>query len=134
MAGRTEFENLIKAVDGALSELTLFRLRHENLDLTNLLPLRFDEIETDSFGQLIDKLLVVHIRYWKLEDEMSAALDDQTLAQKRRVSEPLLKVHRPMLVRALDKRNVNTLRALTEDKPDIEQLPKSYRGWQSRDV
>jgi len=125
------YEDLIRGVDEALEGLTAFRLRPL---FSSSLPTTegFDEVETDSFGQLIDKLLVVHIRYWNLENEMSSEMDDSVLASKRRASEPLFKLYRPMLVAALDKKIVNLLRQ-DLDSPS-GQLPKSYKGWTSRDI
>lgn len=130
MDQRDEVSRLIANLDAAISALTKFRLSQDLPD-----PSEFDSIETDSYGQLIDKLLVVHIRYWNLENEMSSELGDSDLADRRRLSEPLFKVWRPMLVRALDKKNVNTLQSLQGGETDLfSQLPKSYKGWKSRDT
>jgi len=127
-ANRKELNTAIGDVDSALSRLAKFRMDH-------LHESDFDQIETDSFGQLIDKLLVVHVRYWNLENEMSETLDDATLALKRRASEPLFKIYRPMLVSALDKKIANILiSAETAEGMDFGQLPKSYKGWESRDI
>jgi len=124
-----EIDQLIDAVDTAISKLTEYRVKESGRSSDD-----FDSIETDTFGQLIDKLLVVHIRYWNLENEMSSSLDSEELAAKRRASEPLFKVFRPMLVKALDKKNVNTIRSQLSGAPDVLQLPKSYRGWKSNDI
>ena len=118
-------EALIAEVDRAISELVKFRIVNPDLDDF------FDGIETDSFGQLVDKLLVVHIRYWHLEDEMANESVDSVLADKRRQSEPLFKIYRPMLVRALDKRNATLLKS---GEAELAQLPKNYKGWSSRDT
>lgn len=129
MSPEREIDQLIGAVDTAISKLTEYRMQEPGGSLDE-----FDSIETDSFGQLVDKLLVVHIRYWNLENEMTETLDSEELAAKRRASEPLFKVFRPMLVKALDKKNVNTIKAQLSGEADVLQLPKSYRGWKSRDI
>lgn len=130
MNSSDDLTTLVEQLDHAISRLTEFRIANELPE-----PAEYDSIETDSFGQLIDKLLVVHIRYWNLENEMSESLSDTQLVEKRKLSEPLFKVWRPMLVRALDKRNANILNSLRSGKPDIfSQLPKSYKGWTSKDT
>lgn len=118
-------KNLVRDLDEAINNLVWYRIQNP--------PPQdfFDDIETDSFGQLVDKLLIVHIRYWNLEDEMAHETSDVVLAEKRRASEPLFKVYRPMLVRALDKKNALLLKS---NKNELMQLPKNYKGWSSRDT
>ena len=89
----------------------------------------FDKIETDTFGEIIDKLIIVHIRYWYLEDRMSEkSLSDSELAGLRRKSESLFKSKRPMLVNALDKFIVNLI---NEEQILVPENVKLYKGWDS---
>ena len=106
-------------IDLALEDLTDLRLSHSQFP-------NFDKIETDSFGELIDKLLIVHIRYWHLEDQMSAEKDDMKLAKLRRKSESLFKEKRPMLVAALDKAIVSRIK---NQSLDFGESLKLYKGW-----
>jgi hypothetical protein len=89
----------------------------------------FDKIETDTFGEIIDKLIIVHIRYWYLEDKMSdESLSDSELAALRRKSESLFKSKRPMLVNALDKSIFNLI---TNGDLLVPENVKLYKGWNS---
>jgi hypothetical protein len=63
----------------------------------------YDNVFTDTFSELIDKLIIVHIRYWYLEDAMANAKTDEDLVKYRKKSEILFKEKRPMLVEAIDK-------------------------------
>lgn len=63
----------------------------------------YDNIVTDTFSELIDKLCIVHIRYWYLEDAMASSTNDEELVTLRKKSESLFKEKRPMLVHGLDK-------------------------------
>jgi urate oxidase len=112
-------DELITRIDNAIEELTELRLRNSNFP-------DFDKIETDTFGEVIDKLLIVHIRYWHLEDQMAAEEDDSRLAALRRKSESLFKEKRPMLVSALDKAIVSRI---ANGTPEFGDNLKLYKGW-----
>ena len=75
----------------------------------NLFP-DYDEVCTDTLSEIIDKLIVVHIRYWYLEDAMANAKSDEELLMYRKKSESLFKEKRPMLVEGFDKLIFNILR------------------------
>jgi len=86
----------------------------------------YDNIFTDTFSELIDKLCIVHIRYWYLEDAMATCENDEDLVVFRKKSESLFKEKRPMLVAALDKLIIKTLNG------EISYTPigtKHYKGW-----
>ena len=55
---------ILKSLDDGIKQLVDSKLNVSG-------DTNFDKIETDSFGELIDKLVIVHIRYWHLEDAMS---------------------------------------------------------------
>jgi hypothetical protein len=112
-------EATLMRIDKALEDLTDLRLSDSQYP-------NFDKIETDTFGELIDKLLIVHIRYWHLEDQMSAEKDDVKLSKLRRKSESLFKEKRPMLVAALDKAIVSRI---NNKNIDFGENLKLYKGW-----
>lgn len=89
----------------------------------------YDDIYTDTLAETIDKLIIVHIRYWYLEDAMANAKSDTELAALRRKSEILFKEKRPMLVAALDKLLVNMLTGKTKYTPSNL---KKYEGWNKK--
>lgn len=88
----------------------------------------YDDIHTDSFSELIDKLIIVHIRYWYLEDLMAHEKDDIKLAELRRKSESLFKEKRPMLVQAIDKYLVKLLQGKIQSTNENLKL---YDGWKN---
>ena len=64
----------------------------------------YDNVYSDTFSELIDKLIIVHIRYWMLEDEMGSNKEDVVrIGQLKMRADNLFKEKRPMLVLALDK-------------------------------
>jgi len=87
----------------------------------------YDSVFTDTFSELIDKLIIVHIRYWNIEDDMAQSHSDEELAALRRKSEPLFKQKRPMLVTALDKMILNLLEGSVQY--ETTNL-KKYKGWE----
>ena len=92
----------------------------------NKFPDDYDDINTDTIAELVDRLIIVHIRYWYLEDAMSSETDDTKLASLRRKSEVLFKKKRPTLVAAIDKSIINIL----TDKESHEPYNlKQYKNW-----
>jgi len=86
----------------------------------------YDDICTDTFSELIDKLIIVHIRYWYLEDAMASAKNDEELLHYRKKSESLFKEKRPMLVKGLDKIITNMI---TGKYKATGENTKMYKGW-----
>lgn len=102
------------------------RTEVKNILDKNKFPKDYDKIYTDTFSELIDKLIIVHIRYWYIEDAMSNVKTDKELVMYRKKSESLFKEKRPMLVEALDKLIYSVI------KGDIKYTPintKKYDKW-----
>lgn len=93
-------------------------------------PDSYDEIYTDTLAELIDKLIIVHIRYWYLEDAMAKAETDEELATLRRKSEILFKEKRPMLVAGFDKLIFNLLKGRNSYTPSNV---KHYDNWENEE-
>jgi N-acylneuraminate cytidylyltransferase len=86
----------------------------------------YDEIHTDTLAELIDRLIIVHIRYWYLEDAMSDAKGVEELAALRLKSEVLFKEKRPMLIKMFDKIMVKILKGeIVYDPINL----KHYKNW-----
>ena len=125
----------LKEIENLLSDYTIaqvldifIRKRVKKILDTNKFP-EYDDIYTDTLSEIIDKLCIVHIRYWYLEDAMSDCNDDELLILRKK-SESLFKEKRPMLVAAFDKLIVKML------KGDIDYTPintKHYKGWKQND-
>jgi spermidine/putrescine-binding protein len=91
----------------------------------------YDDIYTDTFSELIDKLIIVHIRYWYLEDMMAKEKDDMKLSELRRKSESLFKEKRPMLVHAIDKFIIKLVQNKIDYYPSNLKL---YDGWENKEA
>tara|TARA_R100000152_G_scaffold12797_1_gene5553 strand:+ start:854 stop:1195 length:342 start_codon:yes stop_codon:yes gene_type:complete len=85
----------------------------------------YDDIHTDTFSELIDKLIITHIRLWYLEDATTIEADPLKVAELKRKADIAFKEKRPMLVKALDKMVVNLCNG--KFKPTVEN-PKLYGG------
>ena len=86
----------------------------------------YDNIHSDTFSELIDKLTIVHIRLWYLEDATNAETDPHKIAELKRKADITFKEKRPMLVKSLDKMIVNLCNG--KFKPTVENS-KLYKGY-----
>jgi hypothetical protein len=100
----------------------------ETLDMTKFPD--YDDIHSDTFSELIDKLIIVHIRLWYLEDATNAETDAEKIAQLKRKADITFKEKRPMLVKSLDKIITNMCNG--KFNPTIEN-PKLYKDYQKED-
>ena len=60
-------------------------------------------IATDNLGEVIEKLAIIHIRMWMLEDAIQAATSDVEIAELKRKCDICFKVKRPRYVQAINK-------------------------------
>lgn len=81
-----------RAVDEYLSERSSYDYKDH-----------FDNIYSDTLGELIDKLIITHIRYWMLEDQMGVMKDPTTVGELKLKADVLFKQKRPQLVASIDK-------------------------------
>lgn len=81
-------------------------------------------IETDNFGEVIDKLIIVHIRTWMLEDLINKDISDEDLGKIKRKIDICFKRKRPQLVEAL---NILLKKAINEVKEDEDVSIKVYK-------
>ena len=86
-----------------------------------------DYAASDSFGEVLEKLAILHIRTWHLEDAMQSAKTDSELADLKRKVDICFKVKRPKLVAAL---NAIIDDAITKNKSLREDSVKLYKGVQ----
>ena len=86
----------------------------------------YDDIHSDSFSELIDKLIIVHIRLWYLEDCMTIEADPNTILLLKRKADITFKEKRPMLVRSIDKTISNM--CCGKYMPPLDS-PKLYVGF-----
>ncbi len=88
----------------------------------------YDEIHSDSFSELIDKLIVVHIRLWYLEDSMSTESNPEQITSLKKKADITFKQKRPMLVNAIDKTIINMCKG--KFNPESAN-PKLYKGFEN---
>lgn len=66
-------------------------------------PLSIDGLEfSDNFAEIIEKLIILHIRMWKMEDAVSATTNDHMIAELKRKIDFIFKIKRPKLLAALN--------------------------------
>ncbi len=84
-----------------------------------------DYAASDSFGEVLEKLAILHIRTWHLEDAMQAAKSDEELADLKRKVDICFKIKRPKLVAAL---NAMIDDSIVRNKSLREESVKLYKG------
>ena len=84
-----------------------------------------DYIATDSFGEIVEKLAILHTRMWMLEDQMPFADTDEKIADIKKKLDICFKIKRPKLVAAL---NALVDDAIKNNKSLREDSVKAYKG------
>ena len=82
-------------------------------------------IATDNLGEIVEKLAILHIRTWMLEDAIQEATTDEEIAHLKRKIDICFKVKRPKLVQAI---NIMIDDAITNEKSLREDSVKLYKG------
>jgi len=80
---------------------------------------------TDNLGEVIEKLCILHIRTWFLEDMAGIANTDEELANIKRKIDICFKQKRPTYIQAINKM---IDQAITTEKSLIENSVKIYKG------
>jgi hypothetical protein len=83
-----------------------------------------DIIETDNIGEVIEKLAILHIRMWYLEDAAASAQTDADIANIKKKIDICFKQKRPKYVEAINRMLDN---AVTQNKSLIEDSVKLYK-------
>lgn len=84
--------------------------------------LPIDIVATDNLGEVIEKLIILHIRTWFLEDMAGIAKTDSEIADIKRKIDICFKQKRPMYIQAINKMidsAIKSGRSLTEDSVKI---------------
>jgi hypothetical protein len=82
-------------------------------------------IATDNLGEVVEKLAIIHIRMWMLEDAIQAAKTDEEIAELKRKCDICFKVKRPKFVQAV---NLLVDDAIANNKSLREDSVKLYKG------
>jgi len=95
----------------------------KNQEIPNLTS---DIIATDNLAEVIEKLIILHIRTWFLEDMAGIAKSDSELADIKRKIDICFKQKRPMYLQAINKL-IDT--AITTNKSLKEDSVKIYKNF-----
>jgi hypothetical protein len=82
-------------------------------------------IQTDNLGEVVEKLVILHIRTWMLEDAIQAATSDEHIAELKRKIDICFKSKRPKLVQAI---NLLVDDAISNSRSLREDSVKLYKG------
>jgi len=82
-------------------------------------------IQTDNLGEVVEKLVILHIRTWMLEDAIQAATSDEHIAELKKKIDICFKSKRPKLVQAI---NLLVDDAISSAKSLREDSVKIYKG------
>lgn len=82
-------------------------------------------IATDNLGEIVEKLAILHIRTWMLEDAIQDANTDEEIAQLKRKIDICFKIKRPKLVQAI---NIMVDDVIRKEKSLREDSVKLYKG------
>ena len=81
--------------------------------------------ETDNLGEVVEKLCILHIRTWMLEDAAQEAKTDEELGALKRKIDICFKQKRPRLVQAI---NRQITEAIKNNSSLEEDSVKLYKG------
>jgi len=96
-----------------------------NSVLSNGTQPEIEYVETDNFGELLEKLVILHIRTWMLEDAIGIASTDEEIADLKRKIDICFKQKRPKFVQAI---NLMVDNAIISNKSLREDSVKLYKG------
>jgi hypothetical protein len=113
-------ERLEKISELLLQEIA-DRFDNEPLDIKGL---EFSE----SFAEILDRFVVLHIRMWKMEDEIAVAKTDSEVAELKKKIDYCFKDRRPKLIRAINF-FLDSFVDKTNTKKFAEPNVKMYKGY-----
>ena len=115
--------NFMNTDIGLLIETALTTKIKETLNSGSGVPeLPSDYVFTDNLGEVIEKLCILHIRTWFLEDMIGVAKTDEEVAALKRKIDTCFKQKRPQYIQAINRMvdaAVLNGRSLTEDSVKI---------------
>jgi len=81
-----------------------------------------DFLYTDNFAEVVEKLIILHIRTWILEDMASSCANDVELGSIKRKLDICFKQKRPAYIQAINRMidvSISKNKSLTEDSVKI---------------
>jgi len=111
--------NLEEVIKNKVSEIL-------NKKDSNPPELPVDLAVTDNLSEVIEKLVILHIRTWFLEDMAGVAKTDEELANIKRKVDICFKQKRPMYIQAINKIIDD---AIVNSKSLVENSVKIYKNY-----
>lgn len=110
-----------------IAEMFEARIREKVNELLSKrsLPGDVEIVETENLGEVVDKLVILAIRSWMLEDLIGQAKSDSEYALLRRKYEVCYKTIRPRLIQAINRIIDN---AVINGRTLYEESVKIYAG------
>jgi hypothetical protein len=105
-------------------EDALKREVHKILEQGEMPDLSSTLIATDNLGEIIEKLCILHIRMWFLEDRVAVATTDQEVADLKRKIDICFKQKRPQYLQAIN-RMIDA--AIVNERSLVEDSVKIYK-------
>ncbi len=105
----------------------IYEILDENIEVPD-----YDDVYTDTFAEIIEKIIIINTRQWYLEDELGKAVkrnNNNDIAEIKKKMDILFKIKRPALLNALDKMIIQISRNKINYTAD-ENL-KLYKGYQT---
>jgi len=100
----------------------------ENICSQNAMPdLPDDLIATDNLTEVVEKLVILHIRTWMLEDRVGVATEDHEIASLKKKIDICFKQKRPSYIQAINRMIDDSI---VYGKTLVEDSVKSYEGHQ----
>lgn len=103
----------------------IIRSRVKDICSLRDIPTVKDFVETDNLAEVIDKLIIVHIRCWMLEDLIHDNMSDADLASIKRKVDICFKQKRPKLIEAI---NMLIDKSVSEGRMLAEESIKVYKS------
>lgn len=85
-----------------------------------------DYVNTDNIGEVIEKLCILHIRTWFLEDMAGVAKTDEELANIKRKVDICFKQKRPVLIQAINNMIDSAIQNNKSLKEDSVKIYKNF--------
>lgn len=86
-----------------------------------------DIIITDSIGEVIEKLVILHCRIWNIEDQFPFAKTPEEVVSLKKKLDISFKVKRPKLVQAINRMLEESIKGNLEL---VEDSVKIYKGFE----
>ena len=94
-------------------------------------PLSIEGFEfSESFAEIVDRFIVLHIRMWKLEDAIAEAKTDSEVADLKRKVDYCFKDRRPKLTKAINS-YLDVYVSKNHAKKFSEENVKLYKGFKN---